>query len=74
MNWREQIAFERDKRGGQPCIRGLRITVWDVFEYLASGMTFGEVLEDFPDLTIGDLHACFAFVADQSRKTVLLPV
>ena len=73
MNWRPYITFEPDKRGGQPCIRGLRITVWDVLEYLAGGMSVGEVLEDFPDLTFEDIRACFAFAADQGRKTVLLP-
>ena len=61
------------KSDAQPCILGLRITVWDVCEYLASGMTVEEVLEDFPDLTMKDLRACFVFVADQGRKTVLLP-
>jgi uncharacterized protein (DUF433 family) len=73
MDYRKIITFEPDKRSGQPCIRGLRITVWDVLEYLASGMTVEEVLEDFPDLTTDDIRACFAFAADLGRRTVIVP-
>lgn len=73
MDWRQYITFEPDKRSGQPCIRGLRITVWDVLEYLASGMAVEEVLDDFPDLTITDIRACFAFAADQGRKVMIIP-
>lgn len=64
MDWRQSITFEPDKRGGPPCICGVRITVWDVLEYLAGGMLVAEVLEDFPDLTAKDIRACFAFAAD----------
>ncbi|HVS08411.1 MAG TPA: DUF433 domain-containing protein, partial [Planctomycetota bacterium] len=53
--------------GGKPCIRGLRITVYDVLEYLASGMTQAEILRDFPDLTAEDIRACLAFAADRER-------
>ncbi len=56
-----------DKRSGQPCIRGLRMTVQDVLEYLASGMSVQEVLADFPDLTVEDIRACLEFAADRKR-------
>jgi len=62
------ITIEPDKRGGKPCIRGLRITVYDILEYLASGMTQDEILKDFPDLTFKDIQACLAFAADRERK------
>jgi len=62
-SWRSRITIEPGKQGGRPCIRGMRITVFDVFSYLAAGMTFGEVLDDFPYLTPEDIQACFAFAA-----------
>ena len=62
------ITIEPGKRGGKPCIRGMRITVYDVLEYLASGMTEAEILEDFPDLTSEDIRACLAFAADRERR------
>ncbi len=65
--WRSRITIEPGKRGGQPCIRGMRITVQDVLEYLAGGMSADEVLADFPELTLEDLHACLAFAADRER-------
>lgn len=68
MNYHDYITMEPDKRGGKPCIRGLRITVYDVLDYLASGMSEGEILQDFPDLTSEDLKACLAFAADRERK------
>jgi len=71
MDYREFITYEPDKRSGQPCIRGLRMTVLDVLEYLAGGMTVDEVLDDFPNLTLQDIHACFAYAADQERSRVL---
>ena len=55
------ITVERGKRGGKPCIRGLRITVYDVLEYLASGMSHQEILDDFPYLTQQDILACLSF-------------
>ncbi len=67
------ITIEPGKRGGKPCIRGLRITVYDILEYLASGMTEGEILSDFPDLTVEDIRACLAFAADRERRLVSLP-
>jgi uncharacterized protein (DUF433 family) len=68
MNYQDYITIEPDKRGGKPCIRGLRITVYDVLDYLASDMTEEEILQDFPDLTHEDIKACLAFAADRERK------
>lgn len=73
MNYQDYITIEPGKRGGKPCIRGLRITVYDVLDYLASGMTEDEILEDFPDLTREDIKACLAFAADRERKLVTIP-
>lgn len=67
MNYRDIITIEPGKRGGKPCIRGMRMTVYDVLEYLASGMTEQQVLADFPNLTIDDIRACLAYSADRER-------
>ncbi len=71
MNYQDIITIEPGKRGGKPCIRGLRITVYDILEYLASGMSEEEILEDFPDLTRVDILACLAFAADRERRSGL---
>jgi uncharacterized protein (DUF433 family) len=68
MDYSRFITIEPGKRGGKPCIRGLRITVYDVLDYLASGMTHEQILTDFPDLTEEDIRACLAFAADR-RET-----
>ena len=68
MDYRQLITIEPGKRSGKPCIRGLRITVSDVLDYLASGMSEDEVLADFPDLTREDIRACLAFAADRERR------
>ena len=73
MDYRDIITIEPGKRGGKPCIRGLRITVYEVLEYLASGMTEEEILSDFPDLNADDIRACLAFAADRERKFVSVP-
>ena len=73
MEYRGLITIEPGKRGGKPCIRGLRITVYDVLEYLASGMSEDEILRDFPDLTREDIRACLAFAADRERRLLELP-
>jgi len=65
MDYTHIIRVEPGKRSGQPCIRGMRITVRDVLEYLAGGMTAEELLADFPELTAEDIQACLAFAADQ---------
>ncbi len=67
------ITIEAGKRGGKPCIRGLRITVSDVLEYLASGMTEAEILADFPDLTADDIRASLSFAADRERRLMIIP-
>jgi uncharacterized protein (DUF433 family) len=72
-DYRERITIEPGKRGGKPCIRGLRITVYDVLDYLASGMTEEEILSDFPDLEPEDIRAVLAFAADRERKLVHVP-
>ncbi|GER80788.1 MAG: DUF433 domain-containing protein [Anaerolineales bacterium] len=63
MPCKDIITIEPGKRGGKPCIRGLRITVYDVLEYLASGMSQQEILDDFPYLTKEDILACLGFAA-----------
>ena len=73
MDYRDRITIEPDKRGGKPCIRGLRITVYDVLEYLAGGMTEKDILRDFPDLTAEDIRACLAFAADRERRLATYP-
>ncbi len=72
MDYAGIITMEPGKRGGKPCIRGLRITVYDVLGYLASGMTHEEILRDFPYLTEQDIRACLAFAADRERKLEML--
>ena len=68
MDYRHIITIEPGKRSGKPCIRGLRITVSDVLDYLASGMSHEEILADFPDLTEEDIRASLAFAADRERR------
>ena len=67
MNYRERITVEPGKRGGRPCIRGLRITVYDILDQLSAGMTAEHVIEDFPELELEDIHACLGFAADRER-------
>lgn len=73
MDYQHIITIEPGKRGGKPCIRGLRITVSDVLDYLASGMSEDEILRDFPDLTREDIRACLAFAADRERRLISIP-
>ena len=73
MNYQDYITINPNKRAGKPCVRGLRITVYEVLEYLASEMTEDEILADFPDLTREDLKACIAFAADRERKLMTIP-
>ena len=70
MAYAGRITIEPGKRGGQPCIRGLRMTVADVLDYLAGGMSDEDLLRDFPDLTREDIRACLAFAADRERRLV----
>jgi uncharacterized protein (DUF433 family) len=72
MDYSKIITIEPGKRSGKPCIRGMRMTVTDVLEYLAGGMTEAEILAEFPDLTSEDIRACLAFAADRERKLATL--
>lgn len=74
MDYQHIITMEPGKRGGKPCIRGLRITVSDVLDYLASGMSEDEILRDFPDLTREDIRASLAFAVDRERRLVSIPI
>jgi uncharacterized protein (DUF433 family) len=73
MDYRHLITIEPGKRSGKPCIRGMRITVSDVLQYLAGGMSVEEILTDFPELTAEDIRACLAFAADRERKLMTVP-
>ena len=70
VDYRQLITIEAGKRGGKPCVRGMRITVYDVLGWLAAGMTNEEIMEDFPDLTLEDIHSCLAYAADRERKSL----
>jgi uncharacterized protein (DUF433 family) len=72
MDYRQIITIEPGKRSGKPCIRGMRITVSDVIDYLAGGMTVEQILGDFPELTEQDIRACLAFAADRERKLTVV--
>ena len=73
MDYTKIITIEPDKRSGKPIIRGMRMTVTDVLEYLAGGMTPEEIVAEFPDLTLEDIRACLAFAADRERRLATLP-
>ncbi len=73
MDYRKIITIEAGKHGGKPCIRGLRITVYDVLDYLSSGMTPEEIIADLPDLNHEDVRACLALAADRERKFTSMP-
>ncbi len=68
MNWQEHISVNPSVRSGKPCIKGTRITVYDVLEYLAGGMSEEEILSDFPDLTLENIRACLAFAETRERR------
>jgi uncharacterized protein (DUF433 family) len=68
MSWEDRISVDPAVRSGKPCIKGTRITVYDVLEYLAGGMTESEILGDFPDLKAEDIRACLAFAAARERR------
>lgn len=70
MNYRNIITIEPGKRGGKHCIRNMRITIYDVLGWLAAGMSHGEILDDFPELTETDIKACLAFAADREHRLV----
>jgi uncharacterized protein (DUF433 family) len=68
MSYRDIITIEPDKRGGKPCIRQMRITVYDVLGWLAAGMSHTEILDDFPELTEEDIRACLEFAANREHR------
>lgn len=70
MNYQDIITIEPSKRGGRPCIRGMRIAVADVLGWLAAGQSHQQVLDDFPELTESDIRACLAYAADRERRVV----
>ncbi len=72
MDYRNIITFEPGKRSGKPCIRGLRITVYDILEYLASGMSIDEILDDFPELNRDDILAALSYAADREKKSLIV--
>jgi uncharacterized protein (DUF433 family) len=72
VNYRDILTIEPGKRGGRPCIRGMRITVYDVLSYLAAGMTREELLADFPYLTDEDISACLAYAAEREQQQLQL--
>ncbi len=72
MSYKDIITIEPNKRGGKPCIRGMRMTVYDVLDYLASGMSEKEILDDFPYLTHADIAACLAFAADREKSLLFV--
>lgn len=73
MDYRDRITNDPDRRSGKPIIKGTRMTVTDVLEYLASGMTHAEILQDFPYITEEDIRACLAFAADRERMLRTIP-
>jgi uncharacterized protein (DUF433 family) len=72
MNYNNIITIEPGKRGGKPCIRNMRITVYDVLGYLASGMSREEILDDFPYLTSADIQACLCYAADREKSQMVM--
>jgi uncharacterized protein (DUF433 family) len=72
LDYKDIITLDPDKRGGKLCIRGLRITVYDVLSYLAAGMSMDEILEDFPSLNRTDILACLSYAADRERQTLVI--
>jgi uncharacterized protein (DUF433 family) len=71
VDYRKIITIEPGKRGGKPCIRGIRITVGDVLGWLAAEMSHREIIDDYPDLTEEDIQACLAYAADKERHAMI---
>ena len=70
MPYQDVITIEPGKRGGRPCVRGLRIAVSDVLGWLAAGMTHAEILSQYPELSEDDIRACLAYAADRERRVI----
>jgi uncharacterized protein (DUF433 family) len=73
MELLDRITVEPGKRGGKPCVRGLRITVYDVLGWLAAGMTEQEILTDYPELVSEDIRACLTYAAEREHRIVRMP-
>lgn len=73
IHYQDIITIEPGKRGGKPCIRGLRITVYDILSWLAEGMSNAEIIEDYPELKEDDIKACLAYAADREHHTLTIP-
>lgn len=73
MDYHSRIVIEPGKRGGKPCIRGMRLTVYDVLDWLAQGMSENDIIEDYPELSIEDIRACLAFAADREHRLTAIP-
>ncbi len=72
INYKEYITIEPGKRSGKPCIRGMRVTVYDILNMLADEMSYEEILDDFPKITKEDIFACLAFAAERENNTIRL--
>jgi uncharacterized protein (DUF433 family) len=70
MNYQQIVTIESGKRGGRPCVRGLRIAVADVLGWLAAGMSHQQIIAEYPELTEEDIRACLAYAADRERRIV----
>lgn len=70
MDYQNVISIEAGKRGGRPCVRGMRISVADVLSWLAAGMSHADIIDDYPELTDDDIRACLAFAADRERRLI----
>jgi len=73
MDFHDRITITPEVRSGKPCVKGTRITVYDVLEYLAGGMSDREIVEDFPGITLEDIRACLAFAAARERRLAVPP-
>ena len=71
MNYKDVITIEPGKRGGRPCVRGMRVAVSDVLGWLAAGMSHEQILSDYPELTEADIRACLAYAADRERRLMI---
>ena len=74
VDYRKIITIEAGKRGGKPCVRGMRITVYDILSWLASGMSTDEIIEEYPELNIEDIFAALSFAADRERSIYQIAV
>ncbi|MEZ5448027.1 MAG: DUF433 domain-containing protein [Thiolinea sp.] len=71
IDYRQYVTLEPGKRSGKPCIRGLRITVYDVLKMLADNMSIADIIDDYPELTQEDILACLAYASERERSTAV---